>query len=377
MPKKGGGNANLATNGLKTNTMPVMNNGNNARLGNTNGTSVNANTNLNGRRGNGNNNGNANTNLNGRRGNGNGNNNNNVAKLNVNNNGNNAKAKPRDYTVIIIIVVAVILVAIVAFAGYKYITSKRKSGIRTKELIPYIHDAKTLARFSHGSIPASTERNSYNYNFWVYVNDYDYRSGEDKCILFKGTRGKSVHSNDTNENPGVYLLKDTNTMRVLINLETSYNPTTQATTEATTQATTEATNEVQEDMNNIISLEDENVANNAMPIEPEGFVGHHTNDNVKPGCDHCDIKHFPLQKWVSVNIAITNNVLDISLDGKLAKSCVLSGAPDVNNKDLLVCPEGGFNGFVSNLKASNKALPVKEIERLYKRGPNLKPGLLN
>ena len=51
MPKKGGGNANLATNSLKTNTMPVMNNGNNARLGNTNGTSVNAN--LNGRRGNG------------------------------------------------------------------------------------------------------------------------------------------------------------------------------------------------------------------------------------------------------------------------------------------------------------------------------------
>ncbi len=61
----------------------------------------------------------------------------------------------------------------------------------------------------------------------------------------------------------------------------------------------------------------------------KNFVGHHDTNNVKPGCDHCDIEYFPLQRWVSVNIAITNNVLDISIDGKLKKSCVLSGSPSV------------------------------------------------
>ena len=282
-------------------------------------------------------------------------------------NGNNAVegnnvSKPTDYTVIIIIVISIVVVAILGFVAYKYITNKKKVGIKTNELIPYIHDAKTMTRFSHGSIPASTEKNSYNYNCWIYINDYDYRSAEDKCILFKGSKGKSVHNNNTKENPGVYLLKNTNTLRVLISLDTSYNPIEKA---------------VCSEEENIVSVEGDNVANNAMPLNVEGFVGRHSNDNVKPGCDHCDIEFFPLQKWVSLNISITDNVLDISLDGKLAKSCVLSGSPSINNRDLLVCPEGGFNGFISNLKVSNKALPVKDIQKLYKNGPNLKPGLLN
>ena len=122
-------------------------------------------------------------------------------------NSNVVQEKPKDYTVIIIIVVTILVVAILAFVAYKYITKKKNIGIQTKELIPYIHDAKTMTRFSHGSIPASTEKNSYNYNFWMYVNDYDYRNAEDKCVLFKGSLKKSVHSNDTNENPGVLFVK--------------------------------------------------------------------------------------------------------------------------------------------------------------------------
>ena len=52
----------------------------------------------------------------------------------------------------------------------------------------------------------------------------------------------------------------------------------------------------------------------------------------------CDIEHFPLQRWVCVNISLTNNILDISFNGDLVKSCMLPGAPVINNSDLLVCP---------------------------------------
>ena len=286
---------------------------------------------------------------------------------------NNSVKKPQDYTIIIIIVVSILVVMLLAFFAYRYIKSKKVSQIKTKELVPYIHDAKTMTRISNGNIPVSTERNSYNYNFWMYVNDYDYRNAEDKCVLFKGSLGKSVHSNDTNENPGVYLLKNNNTLRVLINLETSYNPLEKS---VCTQEPDESNDPDELNENDIVSVDTIDSSTNAMPLN-ENFVGHHDTNNVKPGCDHCDIEYFPLQRWVSVNIAITNNVLDISIDGKLKKSCVLSGSPSVNNRDLLVCPEGGFNGFIANLKASNKALPVNEILKLYKKGPTLKPGLLN
>ena len=133
-----------------------------------------------------------------------------------------------------------------------------------------------MTRFSHGSIPASTEKNSYNYNFWMYVNDYDYRNAEDKCVLFKGSLKKSVHSNDTNENPGVYLLKNNNTLRVLINLETSYNPLEKSicTDEPSNNSDSEQNNK------NIVSVDTNNVSTNAMPLN-EPFVGHHDNSNVK------------------------------------------------------------------------------------------------
>jgi len=308
--------------------------------------------------------------------------NNNISLSNNNNNNQLVEGK-KDYTKIIIIVLAVIIAAVLAFVAYKYITSKKVVGIKTNQLVPYIHDGKTMARFSFGNIPVGTERNSYNYNLWVYVNDYDYRSGEDKCLLFKGLSGKSVHDLDTNENPGVYLLKNTNTLRVLINLETSYK-------DNEDKANCNSETEEVEEITEIVSAPTDPLANNALVGEAaeaaeaaegevellETFVGHHPDDGLKNGCDHCDIEHFPLQKWVSVNIAVTENVLDISLDGKLVKSCILTGSPKVNDNDLLVCPEGGFNGFISNLKVSSKALSVKDIKSHYDKGPTLKPGIL-
>ena len=53
---------------------------------------------------------------------------------------------------------------------------------------------------------------------WIYINDYDYRVGEDKCVLMKGYTANG----EDQVNPGIYLLKNTNTLRVQISLETLY-----------------------------------------------------------------------------------------------------------------------------------------------------------
>ena len=87
--------------------------------------------------------------------------------------------------------------------------------------------------------------------------------------------------------------------------------------------------------------------------------------------DMCEIDYFPLQKWVAVNITVRNNVVDIFFDGTLKKSCILKGPPIVTTGDLLICPDGGFNGYVSNMKYSNKALSADKIFDMYKSGPTL------
>jgi hypothetical protein len=224
-------------------------------------------------------------------------------------------AAPANYNMVILAIIGVIVLAGVGYFGYQYLNRFKVNVNKTKTFIPYIHAADQSKEYSHGSLPVSASK--YNYNLWVYVDDYGIRNGDDKCILFKGDKG-TLKMNDVNAvhgNPSVWLLKHNNTLRVNI-----------------------------------------------------------SNDNGES--DTCDVAKFPLQRWVNLNLSLNGNVIDIYLDGHLAKSCVLAGPIKINKERLYVCPDGGFSGFIANLKISNDALSSSKILDLYKKGPVLKPGLL-
>lgn len=257
-----------------------------------------------------------------------------------------------------LMIVIVILAAGGLFLVYKYLNSYKVSGEKTKTFVPFIHDAKEAKRFTNSSLPQSTQGNEYNYNVWVYVSDYSYRNGEDKCILYKGpVNGGSLDDSDDNinnqGNPGVWLLKRNNTLRVQIGLETDYS--------SVTDNNVEAFQNGSEPANGITGMSGSSLSE--------------SSDNTSKS-DECDMDHFPLQTWVNLNVSLTNNVVDVYMNGSLVKSCAVSGAPLINNSDLHVCAAGGFNGFISNLKVSNKALSSKKIRTIYKKGPSLKQGLL-
>lgn len=269
-----------------------------------------------------------------------GNNNNNNSLLNSNNNRNNNKGnnnsksnKSFGNSTIFMVLAIVLLLVVLGVAGYfiyKHMKGKTPGEAETKQFIPYIHDASIDKRISYGSIPQSSQGNEYNMNFWIYVNEYKYPAGKDKTILYKGPEPEGVHANSNHKltNPGVFLLENVNTLRILIGLDTDYSAT----------GCQEPTNQCSDDNNNV---------------------------------DVCDIDHFPLQRWVNLNITLHNNVLDVFFDGKLKKSQILRGSPVVSNDDLFICKNGGFNGYISNFKYSNRALSVKEIEKMYKSGPTL------
>ena len=244
--------------------------------------------------------------------------------------------KPKSNTIIYVGIGILIIVLIIAgYFIYRYYKTNRTSQVVTKNFIPLIHDASIDKRINYGSIPESSQGNEYNINMWVYVSDYVYRKDEDKCILYKGdvigtlNNGEPENNVNTKCNPSLWLLKNVNTLRVLIGLETTYD------SRQDCNQTAQACGEV---------------------IESET----------------CDIENFPLQKWVSVNISLRSNVLDIFLDGNLYKSCILSGFPIINKGDLYICKDGGYNGYLSNLRYSNKALSSSEIAKIYKNGPTLK-----
>jgi hypothetical protein len=83
----------------------------------------------------------------------------------------------------------------------------------------------------------------------------------------------------------------------------------------------------------------------------------------------CDIKNIPLQKWVHIAYILNNRTVDIYIDGKLERSCVLRGVPKLNDDPVRVCDNGGFFGKISNLVYFRYAMKPDEVYKIYASGP--------
>jgi hypothetical protein len=80
----------------------------------------------------------------------------------------------------------------------------------------------------------------------------------------------------------------------------------------------------------------------------------------------------PLNKWVNVLIRVEGAYFDVYINGTLAKRKVLNSVPKQNNGKVYVCQNGGFSGFISNLRYFKKALEPGDILNISNSGPNLK-----
>jgi len=79
----------------------------------------------------------------------------------------------------------------------------------------------------------------------------------------------------------------------------------------------------------------------------------------------------PLNKWVHLALRLENTVLDAYVNGIITKRLQLRNVPKQNFYDILVAPNGGFQGKLSNLQYFNRALNVFEINNIVMFGPNL------
>lgn len=90
-----------------------------------------------------------------------------------------------------------------------------------------------------------------------------------------------------------------------------------------------------------------------------------------PSEQPCDIKEVPLQRWVCVTIVSSGRVLDVYMDGKLSRSCVLDGAVNVPSGplELRMCDAGGFGGRISSVQMWSSQLTPDVIYGIYMMGP--------
>lgn len=85
----------------------------------------------------------------------------------------------------------------------------------------------------------------------------------------------------------------------------------------------------------------------------------------------CTVKNIPIQKWVNLSITLYKKTLDVYINGKLHKTCVLPNVPDMLDEgdgNIDITPGGGFDGYTSKFQFYPEALNPQEIWNIYSNG---------
>lgn len=83
----------------------------------------------------------------------------------------------------------------------------------------------------------------------------------------------------------------------------------------------------------------------------------------------CTIGNVPLQKWCNLFISVYGRTLDLYLDGKMVRTCVLPGTAKVDsNAPVYITPMGGFSGWTARFQYWPDSSNPQKAWDTYKAG---------
>jgi hypothetical protein len=101
---------------------------------------------------------------------------------------------------------------------------------------------------------------------------------------------------------------------------------------------------------------------NTIQIYPRGV----SNDG-----NLCEVAEFPLQKWVNLIISFNGAAMDVYVDGKLVKSCVVNTGSRIGETQTIVLGHTDANndvGFITNVKLKAAPIAPQEAWDIYSQG---------
>ena len=192
-----------------------------------------------------------------------------------------------------------------------------------------IQDGQTTSTISASSLAtngSNTPSSNFAYSVWFYINDWNYRYGEPKVIF--GRMG-AQSSSGSGSIPGVSGL-DPCPAVVLDPVENNVSVSLGCYPGADQEPTTTGGNTVV-----------------------------HT----------CSVANVPIQRWVNLIISVYGRTMDLYIDGKLVRTCLLPGVASVNNNaNIYVTPAGGFDGWTSKLQYYPNSLNPQQAWNIYSQG---------
>jgi hypothetical protein len=177
---------------------------------------------------------------------------------------------------------------------------------------------KTMQKIEASELASSTSSgntSNFTYSIWFFIDDWNYRYGEPKVIFGRMTTG----TGESQPCPSVVLSPIQNNIVVSL---------------AVFPGLDEA------------------------PESGENFIVH-----------NCNIANVPIQKWSNIFISVYGRTLDLYLDGKLVRTCVLPGVAKIDSTSpVYITPMGGFSGWTARFQYWPESSDPQKAWNVYKAG---------
>jgi hypothetical protein len=216
-----------------------------------------------------------------------------------------------------IVITILVVVLILMLLRYIFIDPYTLQNIQNGQSSSTI-DATTLA--TNGT---NTPSSNFSYSIWFYVNNWNYRYGQNKVIFGRmgatGT-GSIDGVSGVDPCPAVVLGKNQNNLDIYLSCYPG----------ADQQPSTAGGNSV---------------------------------------VHKCSVSNVPIQKWVNLTFSVYGRSMDIYMDGKLVRTCLLPGVAKVNNSaSIFVTPQGGFEGWTAKLQYFPNSVNPQDAWNIYTQG---------
>ena len=219
-------------------------------------------------------------------------------------------------------IVLTIVVIVLVFMLLRYLMSDPNT-------LQDLQDGKTTSTIEADSLAtngSTVASSNFAYSCWFYINDWNYRYGEAKVIFGRMGASSDASGGSVEGISGI----DPCPAVVLGAIEN----------------------------NLMVSLGCFPGADTA-PTTTGGKTVVHT----------CSVANIPIQKWVNLIISVYGRTMDLYIDGKLVRTCLLPGVASVNNNaKIFVTPKGGFDGWTSKLEYYPNSLNPQDAWNIYVKG---------
>ena len=227
-------------------------------------------------------------------------------------------------------IVVMILIIVLLVIIWKYVISDPF----TLQSMQSGQTASTIAASSLATNGSDVPSSNFAYSIWFYINDWNYRYGEPKVVFgrmgSKSTNGAGSISGISGLDPcpAVVLGAVENNLSVSLGCFPGANQEPTPPTSSTTST-------------------------------PPPTTVLHT----------CNVTNIPIQRWVNLTMSVYGRSMDLYIDGKLVRTCLLPGVASVNNNsNIYVTPAGGFDGWTSKFQYFPNSINPQEAWNIYSKG---------